>query len=85
MNKEYGTYLYALKTNMSYDLVEKWKIPLFYKECIVYFHEFLRKTSSLRNRKNEIIWDNIELLHNNRPLGFKRWAKHEILIRSDII
>ena len=84
LDKQYGTYLYALRVDDCKDKIMKTNIPIFYKECIVSFQELLRKTKSIRDRTDDIIWDNSELQHNNKPLRIMKWARKGFLNRQDI-
>ena len=85
LDQEYGTILYALRVDMASDLIKKKSIPLFYKECITSFQEILKCTKTMRNRNDEIIWDNSEIMPNNKPIRMKLLSKSGILRREDIV
>ena len=84
MDAETNTILYALRVDSCSDKIQKLKIPQFYKECITSFQELLRKSKTMRNRNNEIIWDNSDITHNNKVLRNKKWTKRGILTKQHI-
>ena len=84
LDRDFNTPLYALRVDNCSDIVESLNIPKFYKECIVCFQEMLKKSKKIRSRENELIWDNSEVIFNNKTLRNKRWARRGVLTREDI-
>ena len=58
-------------------------IPMFYKECILYFQELCRLSRCAN--EDQIIWCNSSLTFLNDVLSFKHWSKDGIVFLSDVL
>ena len=82
LDNRFDIEFFSLKVTDSTDIIEKSKIPLFYKECIKFF-QLLMRIAKVRD-DNEIIWNNDRFLFLNRPLSFPHWSKSGIKTVSDL-
>ena len=82
LDNSFDIEFFCLKVTDSSDLIDKAKIPKFYKECIRCFQELLR--IGRISHQNSILWCNHELLFSNKPLCFKSWSKAGIKTISDV-
>ena len=58
-------------------------IPVFYKECILYFQELCRLSKCIN--QDQIIWCNSSLTFLNDVLSFKHWSKDGLVFLSDVL
>ena len=82
LDNRFDIEFFSLKVTDSTDLIEKSRIPLFYKECIKFYQELLR-IGKVRDN-NEILWNNNQYLFNGKPLSFPHWSKSGIKTVSDL-
>ena len=82
LDSQFRVKFFALKVTDSIDLINKTRIPLFYKECLKYFQELVRiaKVSEVE----ELLWCNHKYTVNGKPMTFKHWSRDGILRPSQL-
>ena len=73
---------FTLKVTDSADLITYQNIPIFYKECISYFQEMIRKGKC--ESTDSIIWCNDKYRFNGKTLQIAHWSKSGIKMMSDL-
>ena len=69
-------------TDSKEDILES-NIPKFYQECVLAYQELCQK-SRLPCIWDGLIWCNSRIMHNNKSLRFKHWAKSGIKWLSEL-
>ena len=82
LDSQFKVKFFALKVTDSTDLIDKAKIPLFYKECLKYFQELSRIAKVIE--AEELLWCNHKYLLNRKPISFKTWSRDGILCPSHL-
>ena len=83
LDKMYGLKFFALRVTDSTNELEKVKIPVYYKKCILALQE-LNRIALVKNG-NDIIWCNHDIRFNNHVLEYSHWSKSGLLCVSDIL
>ena len=81
LDSKFGVNYFLLKTTDGTKMIHQLDIPQFYRECLLYFQEFLRKTNIFSDM-NEIIWCNKRL---EDAIALPYWSKRGLVSVSDII
>lgn len=80
----FGIRYFLLKTTDSTNLINKLEIPQFYKECLLSYQEFIRKTGLFKDF-DEIPWCNTNIRFMNECISFPFWSKNGFQSISQII
>ena len=82
LDARFGVNLFSLKVNDAAEIIKNARIPIFYKECIIYFQELLNIARV--NLREEFIWCNAKYKFNNKTLKMAHWARDGILRPSQL-
>ena len=82
LDNQFRVKFFALKVTDSTDLIDKAKIPQFYKECLKFFQELSRIAKV--NETEELLWCNHKYLLNRKPIAFKSWSRDGIIRPSHL-
>ena len=82
LDNKFDIFLFCLKVTDSSDLLKDTSIPTFYKECILFFQELLRKGKF--DNKNGIIWCNADHKFRNKVLDIAHWSRSGVKVISDL-
>ena len=82
LDNSYGIEYFALLVTDSSNALEKCKIPVYYRKCILAIQELNRK--GCKEFKNSIVWCNDKFRFNGKVLEHKHWSKDGIRYLSDI-
>ena len=85
LDKMFGVNFFTLKVFDSTDMINKCKIPFFYKECLLNFQELMRKGKVREVDENEIIWCNDKFRFSGKPVAFPHWSKNGIINIDDLM
>ena len=84
LDNKFGIDYFCLKVSDSSLSILNSKLPTFYKECILDYQEFIRK-SDFFNDGDEIIWYNTKIRFKKNPLALDYWSRSGIKTIGQII
>ena len=74
--KQYGGVLFLLRCNVSSKLLE---LPIFYRKIFDFISLIVKNDNAIN-----IIWNNKDVLINNKPIFYKGWMKKGIIYIQDL-
>ena len=82
LDQRFAVSLFALKITDAEEVLRATDIPLFYKECLIYFAELLGIARV--NLLEEFVWCSKKYRFNNKPINYSHWARKGMLRPSQL-
>ena len=85
LDLKYGMDYFALRVDDASIDIKESSIPVYYKDCLMYFQEMCKKGKDKQEVESEILWCNSKFQFRGEAFRFKHWAKSGILFLTDLV
>ena len=84
MVQQYGNLFFLSRCNYDPKLLSLENLSSFYRSILVYWHDFKKSKQNETDFKNEILWNNRNILIDKKPVFYRRWFSHNIVFIRDL-
>ena len=84
MVQQYGNLFFLSRCNYDPKMLSLENLSSFYRSILVYWHDFKKSKQNEADFKNEILWNNRNILIHKKPVFFRRWFSHNIVYIRDL-
>ena len=85
MVQQYGNFFFLTKCNYDPKLLSSENLSSFYRSILVYWHDFKNLKQNEADFRDEILWNNRNILINKKPVFYRRWFSHKIVYIRDLL
>ena len=84
MVQQYGNLFFLSRCNYDPKLLSLENLSSFYCSILVYWLDFKKSKQNEADFKNEILWNNRNILIDKKPVFYRRWFSHNIIYIRDL-
>ena len=84
MVQQYGNLFFLTSCNYDPKMLSLENLSTFYRSILVYWHDFKKSKQNEADFKNEILWNNRNILIDKKPVFYRRWFSHNIVYIRDL-
>ena len=84
MVQQYGNLSFLTRCNYDPKMLSLENLCSFYRSILVYWHDFKKSKQNEADFKNEILWNNCNILIGKKPVFYRRWFSHNIVYVCDL-
>ena len=78
MVQQHGNLFFLTGCNYDPKMLSLENLSPFYRSILLYWHDFKKSKKNEVDFKNEILWNNGNILIDKKPVFYKRWFSHNI-------